>query len=55
MVLRKTSEYKNLHDCCKKIKQYEGMGAFYKGFIPNLLGIIPYAGVDLAVYEVNIY
>uniref|UniRef100_A0A4W5R1U2 Solute carrier family 25 member 25a n=1 Tax=Hucho hucho TaxID=62062 RepID=A0A4W5R1U2_9TELE len=29
----------------------EGLGAFYKGFIPNMMGIIPYAGMDLAVYE----
>lgn len=28
------------------------MAAFYKGYIPNMLGIIPYAGIDLAVYEV---
>lgn len=30
------------------------MGAFYKGYIPNLLGIVPYAGIDLAVYEVSL-
>jgi solute carrier family 25 phosphate transporter 23/24/25/41 len=24
---------------------------FYRGYWPNLLGIIPYAGIDLAVYE----
>jgi len=29
----------------------EGMKVFYKGFWPNLFGIIPYAGIDLAVYE----
>lgn len=28
------------------------MAAFYKGYVPNMLGIIPYAGIDLAVYEV---
>ena len=27
--------------------------AFYRGYIPNLLGIIPYAGIDLAIYEVR--
>lgn len=27
--------------------------AFYKGYVPNMLGIIPYAGIDLAVYEVG--
>ncbi|KAI6191345.1 hypothetical protein M3Y97_00218200 [Aphelenchoides bicaudatus] len=29
----------------------EGLSCFYRGYIPNLLGIIPYAGVDLSVYE----
>lgn len=31
----------------------EGVKAFYKGYIPNILGIIPYAGIDLAIYEVG--
>lgn len=51
LVLRKTGEYKNTLDCFRRIKQREGLGAFYKGFFTNILGIIPYAGVDLAVYE----
>merc|ERR1712088_846988 len=29
----------------------EGLKVFYKGYWPNLFGIIPYAGIDLAVYE----
>ncbi|OVA09706.1 EF-hand domain [Macleaya cordata] len=29
----------------------EGPRAFYRGLIPSLLGIIPYAGIDLAAYE----
>lgn len=29
----------------------EGLKVFYRGYIPNLLGILPYAGIDLAVYE----
>uniref|UniRef100_A0A7C9DNK9 EF-hand domain-containing protein n=1 Tax=Opuntia streptacantha TaxID=393608 RepID=A0A7C9DNK9_OPUST len=29
----------------------EGARAFYKGLYPSLLGIIPYAGIDLAAYE----
>lgn len=41
-----------MFDCAKKILRKEGVKAFYKGYIPNLVGIIPYAGIDLAVYEV---
>uniref|UniRef100_G3X2T6 Solute carrier family 25 member 25 n=1 Tax=Sarcophilus harrisii TaxID=9305 RepID=G3X2T6_SARHA len=51
MALRKTGQYSGMLDCAKKILSKEGMTAFYKGYIPNMLGIIPYAGIDLAVYE----
>ena len=52
LALRKTGQYKGIFDCSAKIFQQEGVKAFYKGYIPNLIGIIPYAGIDLAVYEV---
>ncbi|XP_027359167.1 calcium-binding mitochondrial carrier protein SCaMC-1-like [Abrus precatorius] len=35
----------------KDILVQEGPRAFYKGLIPSVLGIIPYAGIDLAAYE----
>ena len=34
-----------------KLYRKEGWKTFYKGYVPNLLGIIPYAGIDLAIYE----
>lgn len=52
LTLRKTGQYSGMFDCAKKILRKEGVMAFYKGYIPNLVGIIPYAGIDLAVYEV---
>ncbi|XP_017312012.1 calcium-binding mitochondrial carrier protein SCaMC-1 [Ictalurus punctatus] len=51
LTLRKTGQYSGMFDCAKKILRKEGLKAFYKGYIPNILGIIPYAGIDLAVYE----
>uniref|UniRef100_A0A4W6DT39 Solute carrier family 25 member 25 n=1 Tax=Lates calcarifer TaxID=8187 RepID=A0A4W6DT39_LATCA len=51
LALRKTGQYSGILDCAKHIFQREGAAAFYKGYIPNMLGIIPYAGIDLAVYE----
>ncbi|XP_072294675.1 mitochondrial adenyl nucleotide antiporter SLC25A24-like [Eucyclogobius newberryi] len=51
LTLRKTGQYSGMFDCAKKILQREGVKAFYKGYLPNILGIIPYAGIDLAVYE----
>ncbi|XP_011040298.1 PREDICTED: calcium-binding mitochondrial carrier protein SCaMC-1-like isoform X1 [Populus euphratica] len=35
----------------KDIWVLEGPRAFYRGLVPSLLGIIPYAGIDLAAYE----
>ncbi|KAM9823608.1 mitochondrial adenyl nucleotide antiporter SLC25A24-like [Neosynchiropus ocellatus] len=51
LTLRKTGQYSGMADCAKKILKKEGVKAFYKGYVPNILGIIPYAGIDLAVYE----
>uniref|UniRef100_H9G454 Solute carrier family 25 member 24 n=1 Tax=Anolis carolinensis TaxID=28377 RepID=H9G454_ANOCA len=52
LAVGKTGQYSGMFDCAKKILRKEGVMAFYKGYIPNILGIIPYAGIDLAVYEV---
>lgn len=54
LTLRKTGQYSGMFDCAKKILKNEGVKAFYKGYVPNILGIIPYAGIDLAVYEVQV-
>uniref|UniRef100_A0A8C2PXT7 Solute carrier family 25 member 23b n=1 Tax=Cyprinus carpio TaxID=7962 RepID=A0A8C2PXT7_CYPCA len=51
LTLRKTGQYAGMADCAKQILRKEGVRAFYKGYVPNTLGIIPYAGIDLAVYE----
>ncbi|CAN4088664.1 unnamed protein product [Withania somnifera] len=41
----------NLGKLSKDILIQEGPRAFYRGLVPSLLGIIPYAGIDLAAYE----
>lgn len=41
----------NLGIMSKDIFVHEGPRALYRGIIPSLLGIIPYAGIDLAAYE----
>ncbi|XP_036129045.1 calcium-binding mitochondrial carrier protein SCaMC-1-like [Molossus molossus] len=51
LALGKTGEYAGIIDCGKKLLKQEGVRTFFKGYIPNLLGIIPYAGIDLTVYE----
>ncbi|KAK2581123.1 hypothetical protein KPH14_007938 [Odynerus spinipes] len=51
LALRKTGEFSGILDAAKKIYRQGGLKSFYRGYIPNLIGIIPYAGIDLAVYE----
>ena len=53
LALRKTGQYRGLVHAAVVIYQKEGPRSFYRGLFPSLLGIIPYAGIDLAVYEVN--
>ncbi|XP_051940944.1 calcium-binding mitochondrial carrier protein SCaMC-1 isoform X1 [Hippocampus zosterae] len=51
LTLRKTGQFLGMSDCAKQILQKEGIAAFYKGYVPNMMSIVPYAGIDLAVYE----
>ncbi|KAM9311361.1 mitochondrial adenyl nucleotide antiporter SLC25A23-like [Gastrophryne carolinensis] len=51
LALRRTGQFSGMSDCARYILRTEGVKAFSKGYLPNLLGIVPYAGIDLAVYE----
>ncbi|XP_078091128.1 mitochondrial adenyl nucleotide antiporter SLC25A24-like [Mustelus asterias] len=51
MGLGRTGQYTGIFDCAQKMYRKEGPRAFFKGYIPNIIGIIPYAGIDLAIYE----
>lgn len=53
LALGRTGQYSGMVNCARHIFWKEGVAAFYKGYVPNMLGIIPYAGIDLAVYEVR--
>ena len=52
LALGKTGQYSGMFDCARQIARTEGLRAFYRGLTPSLIGIIPYAGIDLTVYEV---
>ncbi|EGD73382.1 hypothetical protein PTSG_05077 [Salpingoeca rosetta] len=47
----KTGHYRGMFDCVAQMAHREGFRAFYRGMLPALIGVIPYAGIDLAVYE----
>jgi len=51
LALRKTGELTSIFQFAKNMYRAEGLKVFYRGYWPNLFGIIPYAGIDLAVYE----
>uniref|UniRef100_A0A1I7VAG1 Calcium-binding mitochondrial carrier protein SCaMC-1 n=1 Tax=Loa loa TaxID=7209 RepID=A0A1I7VAG1_LOALO len=52
LALRHSSQLESgLVDLAAKMYRNEGFISFYKGIVPNLIGIIPYAGIDLAIYE----
>ncbi|CAH9142732.1 unnamed protein product [Cuscuta epithymum] len=41
----------HLGQLSRDIWVHEGPRAFYRGLVPSILGMIPYAGIDLAAYE----
>uniref|UniRef100_H2ZCF8 EF-hand domain-containing protein n=1 Tax=Ciona savignyi TaxID=51511 RepID=H2ZCF8_CIOSA len=51
LALRRTGQYSGIFDCAYKLLVNEGPKAFFKGYVPNCIGIIPYAGIDLCIYE----
>eukprot|EP01029_Cantina_marsupialis_P029208 TRINITY_DN779947_c0_g1_i1.p1 TRINITY_DN779947_c0_g1~~TRINITY_DN779947_c0_g1_i1.p1 ORF type:complete len:333 (-),score=70.07 TRINITY_DN779947_c0_g1_i1:141-1139(-) len=46
------AKYKGIVHAFKVIAKEEGMGAFYKGLAPSILGVIPFAGGTFMAYEV---
>ena len=51
MAVTNVGEYKNLLDVFKRTIRDEGYRAFYRGFAPTIIGVIPYAGVSFLTYE----
>jgi len=50
LAVSQAGTYKGITHCLFKITRKEGFGALYKGLTASMLGIIPYSGVDMAVY-----
>ncbi|CAF5099879.1 unnamed protein product, partial [Rotaria sp. Silwood1] len=51
LCLRRTGEFSNWADAIQRIYRFEGSKAFWRGYVLNQIGIVPYAGFDLACYE----
>ena len=52
LALGTSGQFKGIWDCFSQVVRSEGLVGLYRGLTPSLIGIIPYAGIDLAVYEV---
>eukprot|EP01087_Luapelamoeba_hula_P001649 TRINITY_DN1136_c0_g1_i1.p1 TRINITY_DN1136_c0_g1~~TRINITY_DN1136_c0_g1_i1.p1 ORF type:complete len:609 (+),score=117.79 TRINITY_DN1136_c0_g1_i1:131-1957(+) len=51
LAVARDGEYRGIFDCIAKIvRGPDGARALFRGLLPSLVGIVPYAGVDLAVY-----
>jgi len=51
MVLRATGQYSNSFDLIRQVYRQEGLRSFGRGYIPTVIGIFPYAGLDLFFAE----
>uniref|UniRef100_A0A674CUX9 Solute carrier family 25 member 12 n=1 Tax=Salmo trutta TaxID=8032 RepID=A0A674CUX9_SALTR len=43
--------YKNSFDCAKKVLRYEGFFGFYRGLVPQLIGVAPEKAIKLTTYD----
>ncbi|XP_046749197.1 mitochondrial coenzyme A transporter SLC25A42 [Diprion similis] len=51
MAVTQKTEYRTLGQIFSHLYRREGVAAFYRGFTPTMLGVIPYAGFSFFTYE----
>lgn len=51
LALCESGRYRGIAHAAASIVRTEGWPAFYRGLTPSLIGILPYAGVDIATFE----
>ena len=44
--------YTGIFNTLHRIRTEEGFLALYRGITPNMVGILPYAGVDIMMFEI---
>ena len=55
MAVSRTGQYSGILDCARKIWKLASVPGFYKGYVPSLLAVIPYVGIDFTIYEVSLF
>jgi len=51
MAVTQIGEYKNLMDVFRRTVAREGWASLYRGFVPTIMGVIPYAGTSFLTFE----
>lgn len=51
MAVTPKHQFATLRQVFAKIYKEEGILTFYRGFVPTILGVIPYAGVSFFTYD----
>lgn len=51
MAVTQKTEYRTLRQIFSRLYKQEGVTAFYRGFTPTILGVVPYAGFSFFTYE----
>ncbi|XP_075230305.1 calcium-binding mitochondrial carrier protein SCaMC-2-A-like [Lycorma delicatula] len=51
LALGKTNEYRGIIHAAKSVYLNRGIKGFFQGYVLSVIGIIPYAGINLTVYE----
>ncbi|CAH1109048.1 unnamed protein product [Psylliodes chrysocephalus] len=51
MAVTSRQEYSTLRQVFMKIYHLEGITVLYRGYVPTILGVIPYAGVSFFIYD----
>lgn len=52
LALAPNGTYRGILHAASRIQREEGLRAFYRGLAPSMIGILPFAGVDIALFEV---
>lgn len=47
----KNAHYRGILHATRLIIKEEGLLALYKGWLPSVIGVVPYMGLNFAVYE----
>lgn len=49
--LQSADRYTGMADAFRRTYRHEGMRGFYKGWLPNMLKVVPSASITYLVYE----